>query len=1216
MMSHIYRSLLFSLFALLIANSSIADQKSPITADLFQEMEQTKSGELLRINIRMVEQYDPASFDNIRQLPKETRRQYVVNELKWFSQQSQQVILAELDHFSRSGEASEVRSLWITNVINLYATPALIGQLAQNPAIERIDLDEERILIEPFDVVDVADNQQREITYNVSIMNVPEVWELGFFGEDVVVGVLDTGVNYNHDDLAGNMWTHPDFPNHGYNFVNNNNNPMDFHGHGTHCAGTVAGNGASGSQTGMAPSAKIMALMVLGAGGGGTEFGVWEGIQFGVEYGAHVLSLSLGWQHAWNPDRASWRNTMDNALAAGVINIVAAGNEGNQQGTNPIPSNVRTPGDIPAPWRHPEQADAGGRSAVVSVGASNQGDNIAGFSSRGPVTWQNVSPYNDYPYNPGMGLIRPDVVAPGVDVKSLRHSSNTGYTNMSGTSMATPGVAGVTALLLSKNPGLTPEEISQILEETAKQLVPFKNNTSGSGRVDALAAIQAVNYPGPIYAHHSLNDEAGNNDGNLNPNEFIILNLAMVNNSGNVFENVEVTIRSLSPYITITDSVANYGNFDPGQEILLENAFSFQVAADIPGLELVVFEVETNAQNERFSSSFSIEAKAPKVVVDSFSIDDSDGNNNGRLDPGENVLVHLVNKNLGQVAAMQPQVSLVSNSPFLTVFEGTSQLEDILPGNMREASYTISVSPATPEGEAVSLTYLIWFEGYHISIIYNLRVGGMMEDFETGGFEQFGWFFSGSQDWIIESDNSFMGNFSARSGNITHNQFTQLILEMDVQHSDSIEFMYRVSSEPMHDFLRFYIDNTMVGHYTGETGWQHAKFAVEEGNRRFLWVYFKNGSVSMGEDAAWVDNIVFPQPLVTTAFAGQDAFACGGAPFTLQSIIRNASEISWQTNGDGTFSDASTAQPMYTPGAQDLSAGSVMLSVVVTGIDGVEKSDEMMLSFADFPTVSITDVLMVCEDETAEITLHFTGQAPFTLELDNEIGLITTNSPTYLLSLNPEQTTTYNIISFNDANGCSLENPYSFTLMRATQPETPASPEGPMEVDFAYSPHSMYNISPVEFATSYYWFLLPLEAGTIEGSEASIVVTWDESYTGTAILSVKALNACGESSFSEILLIDVKNTTSIDEFFTGESFRMYPNPSEGFITIDVNSREPQQLTLTLTNRIGQLVFSGEFKVERGKTSKQLDLNHLDSGIYQLTIKSLNGTQVNKLVISR
>ncbi len=92
---------------------------------------------------------------------------------------------------------------------------------------------------------------------------------MGYTGEGIKVGVLDTGVNYNHVDLQDHMWIDPGYPNHGYDFVNNDNNPMDDHGHGTHCAGTVAGDGTAGSQTGMAPDATIIALKVLDATGNG-----------------------------------------------------------------------------------------------------------------------------------------------------------------------------------------------------------------------------------------------------------------------------------------------------------------------------------------------------------------------------------------------------------------------------------------------------------------------------------------------------------------------------------------------------------------------------------------------------------------------------------------------------------------------------------------------------------------------------------------------------------------------------------------------------------------------------------------------------------------------------------------------------------------------------------------------------------------------------------
>ena len=170
-----------------------------------------------------------------------------------------------------------------------------------------------------------------EITWNVTKVNVPAVWALGYTGAGIKVGVLDTGVNYNHVDLADHMWSDPGYPNHGYDFANNDNNPIDDNGHGTHCAGTVAGDGTAGSQTGMAPDATIIALKVLNSTGSGTESGVWAAIQFIVDHGGDVISMSLGWQHSWGVDRASWRNSFNNALAAGVIAAVAAGNEGDSR---------------------------------------------------------------------------------------------------------------------------------------------------------------------------------------------------------------------------------------------------------------------------------------------------------------------------------------------------------------------------------------------------------------------------------------------------------------------------------------------------------------------------------------------------------------------------------------------------------------------------------------------------------------------------------------------------------------------------------------------------------------------------------------------------------------------------------------------------------------------------------------------------------------------
>jgi hypothetical protein len=292
------------------------------------------------------------------------------------------------------------------------------------------------------------------------------------------------------------MWTNSNYPHSGWNFEDNTDDPMDAQGHGTHTAGTVAGDGTSGSQTGVAPDAQIMVCRVRTVADSLAETQCWASMEFVVapplapDSGADLYTMSLGWMISWSPMQASWRTVADNVSAAGVSQIVAAGNE---RGTG-IPNACRCPGNVPPPWWNPENTGEGALSGIVSIGATDVSDNIASFSSNGPVTWGSVAPFNDYPYPPG--LTRPDVSAPGVDVKSCAVGG--GYTTMSGTSMATPHTAGVVCLMLSKNPELTPAEVDSILEVTSIDLGPTgKDNDFGAGRIDALAAVEATPFPGP-----------------------------------------------------------------------------------------------------------------------------------------------------------------------------------------------------------------------------------------------------------------------------------------------------------------------------------------------------------------------------------------------------------------------------------------------------------------------------------------------------------------------------------------------------------------------------------------------------------------------------------------------------------------------------------------------------------------------------------------------
>ncbi len=984
MIKTVYSLLLIILIPLL---QNAAYSQPEITPALSEILSEKTDDEFISVNIRLEAQYEQENlYQQTRMLPnREERRQLVINELKTFSMQSQAELLSFLESEQQKGNVKEITPLWIGNLINAKIKPAVATQLSSRKDLARLDYNQERMVLlnnehkdsSPAMMPDKLTNPN--IAWNVSHINAHQVWEMNFTGEGIVVAVLDSGVNYNHQDLQPRMWTHPDYPNHGYNFVNNNHNTMDYNGHGTHCAGTVAGSGAAGTATGMAPGASIMALKALGDSGGGTEAGVWQAIEFAVEYGAHVMSLSLGWKHAWNPDRSMWRTTMNNALNAGVIAAVASGNEGNSWSDTP-PNEVRTPGDVPPPWLHPDQTLTGGISAVLSVGSTTSTDNLSGFSSKGPVTWQNVSPFNDYPH-PGMGLIRPDVVAPGSDILSLTHNHNGSYTVKSGTSMATPAVAGVIALMLSKNPELTPEEISKILEESAVPLSESKSNQFGSGRIDALEAVMETPFAGIVWIDYHIDDSQGNNDGKINPGENINLDISFINPDEIDAENVFASISTSSPYITFADTLANLGTIPAGETILFEELFPFTVSDSIPGNHAITFSLKTWLQEDEeqsWISAFTVVAHAPDLKIKSYMVLDAiHGNNNGILDPGETATLRFIIENNGQLASDELVMKLEAVHPFILLDNPQIQLQPVAAEGQRHADFEVTVNERINPGIVTQFDQIILSGAYIIRHAITEKIGIIGEDWHTGDFDQFDWTQQGNADWVIDAEQSVYGSWSARSGNITHNQQTELQLEYDVFATDSISFYRKVSSENNYDWLEFYIDDVRKGRWSGDRNWERFVFPVEAGERTFRWVYVKDGSVSAGQDAAWIDFIELPSKTQTTAFAGFDSETCSNTPIELTGYALRFDDLQWGTPGDGTFEMISQLKGWYYPGPEDISNGFVNIKLTAQYAEESPVTDEMEIIFLPTPLVDLGGDTLVCENHTLELDA---GEGNYTYE--------------------------------------------------------------------------------------------------------------------------------------------------------------------------------------------------------------------------------------------
>jgi serine protease AprX len=329
-----------------------------------------------------------------------------------------------------------------------------LEEILDHPSVRRIHADRE---VNAF--LDVAS----------PTVEAPQLWPEGVTGKGVTAAVIDTGI-HPHTDLEGRIVAFKDF-------VGERQFPYDDNGHGTHVAGDIASNGDASEQRyrGPAPEASLVGVKVLNKMGSGSLSTVIAGVDWCIQnkerYNIRVINLSLGSEATSSHEDDPVCKIVEKAWREGIVVCAAAGNDGPERGT------------IGSPGIAPSIITVGAMDDKKTIGRSD--DTIANFSSRGPTI---------------DGLVKPDVVAPGVDIISLRSpnsflSKQIGgsgpYISMSGTSMATPICAGIVALMLDKNPNLIPDEAKQILRQTAEDR-GLEPNVQGQGYVHAKRAVDAT----------------------------------------------------------------------------------------------------------------------------------------------------------------------------------------------------------------------------------------------------------------------------------------------------------------------------------------------------------------------------------------------------------------------------------------------------------------------------------------------------------------------------------------------------------------------------------------------------------------------------------------------------------------------------------------------------------------------------------------------------
>ncbi|MEN8208189.1 MAG: S8 family serine peptidase, partial [Candidatus Fermentibacteria bacterium] len=283
-------------YILLLLSVTVVAVSGTIHPDLQDLMQRSNSTELIPVFMLVQGELDTDWVEAVTvDMNRDERQEFVVDALKNIADVSQAGVISELGLYTTQS-VSGILSLWLSNAVYCEATPIVIRDMSCRSDITLIEQATypDAGLIYPVEVREPAHEElDKAITWSVTQINADDVWALGYDGSGVIVGVIDTGTDYNHMDLHNNMWHDTAAGYHyGWDFYDNDNDPMDDYGHGTHCSGSVLGDGAEGTETGVAPGATCMALRINYYGGGEPT---WiQAMEFGTDNGAAVLTMSLG----------------------------------------------------------------------------------------------------------------------------------------------------------------------------------------------------------------------------------------------------------------------------------------------------------------------------------------------------------------------------------------------------------------------------------------------------------------------------------------------------------------------------------------------------------------------------------------------------------------------------------------------------------------------------------------------------------------------------------------------------------------------------------------------------------------------------------------------------------------------------------------------------------------------------------------------------------
>ena len=392
--------------------------------------------------------------------------------------------------------------------------------------------------------------------------------------------------------------------------------------------------------------------------------------------------------------------------------------------------------------------------------------------------------------------------------------------------------------------------ITFILTGTAYNHIPYQSEVSVT--VDAgVYMISSINY---------VNDANGNDNGLADYSEQVSVDLDFSNVGLADADDLSAEVTTTSTdVVMLNGTIPSIPSLIQGTNTIVTDAFSFEVNGYVLDGAIVPFQIEITDGVDIWYSNVSVMLHAPKLAIDELvdMSDDASAQSNGRFDAGETVTITIEVENAGSADLYTVNHLLTEDSPYITIDEASIISNTLANGDLVSLEFDVSADASVPLNHKVSFDFSSESGNYADEIEFDLNVNLNLEDFEDDVYIA-EYISDGLYPWFTDYTNSVSGTSSMRSGDIDDEQLSEMTISIDVVEAGDLIFNSRVSTEEGYDYLVFYINDFEVGAWSGEIPWSSYSFPLNVGQYDLRWSYTKDFTVSSGDDAVWVDDVIFP----------------------------------------------------------------------------------------------------------------------------------------------------------------------------------------------------------------------------------------------------------------------------------------------------------------------------------------------------------------------